>query len=91
MATDPQQIIRNRIIRRLRRLQLDLARNIADKEWWNNNRLDAEPFDVGWDRMLLQYTSKTLACFLAGDTKGANHWNRRMMELAHPTELPPDS
>jgi hypothetical protein len=37
---------------------------IRDQQWWNQNRLDAEPFDLGQDLVMKAKLEKELAAFI---------------------------
>lgn len=73
--------LQHRIIRRLTRMETELCQMITDKESWNDNRTDAEPFDVGWEKVLLQCVSNELKCWHAGDIEGVRHWGQKMAEI----------
>lgn len=79
--TPLQKTIRTRIIRRLRKMQHHQRETIAVKEWWNNNRLDASPFDVGFDKTLLRLIDRQLDAWIARDVEAANKWNDQMQSL----------
>lgn len=59
--------LRERIIRRLMKMKYELTQLIIDKEWWNQNRTDAMPFDLGWERVLLDLVVKQLRAWHTGD------------------------
>lgn len=59
--------LRERTIRGLKRMRRELSQIIIDKESWNDNRLDAMPFDVGWDRVMLQKVDACLDAWASGD------------------------
>lgn len=62
--------LRNRIINRLQKMQSELQQIVNDKEWWNANRQDSVPFDLGWDRVMLQCVTKQLEAWEADDMEG---------------------
>lgn len=74
--------LKNRIIRRLRKMRDELQQTIVDKEWWNENRSDADPFDLGWDRVMLQCVTKQLEAWEVDDIETVNEWNRKMMAVS---------
>jgi len=80
MATKQQLL--NRILSRLRKMQAELEQTIRDKEWWNDNRTDAEPFDIGWNRVILRYVNLQLEAWGRGDVASATKWNIKMHEWA---------
>lgn len=73
--------LRDRIIRRLRKMRDEIQQTIIDKEYWNDNRDDAPPFDLGWDRVMLQCVNGQLEAWERDDIDTVNKWNRRMQEL----------
>ena len=73
--------LKNRIVRRLERLRSELSQTIVDKQWWNNNRLDAPPFDIGWDLMMRDLTTKELAAWAADDFDAARALSQEAMQL----------
>lgn len=74
--------LKNRIIRRLHKIRDELQQVVNDKEWWNENRKDAEPFDVGWDRVMLRNASDQIEAWESGDIEKANSLNAKMQEIA---------
>lgn len=78
--------VRNRIIRRLRRMQSELEQSIRDIERWNNSRLDAPPFDVGFEKVMLQCVRGQLEAWEQDDMESVNRWQSRMNELAKAVE-----
>lgn len=55
---------------------------ILDAEWWNNNRLDAEPMDCEPERVLLPIARKCLAAWDAGDRAEISRLSALMVEVA---------
>ena len=76
--------LKNRIIGRLSKVRDELNQVIIDKEWWNANRTDAVPFDLGWDRVMLQCVTKQLEAWEADDMEAVNEWNKKMMSACDP-------
>ena len=74
--------LRNRIIKRLNAMRDELQQTIIDKESWNDNRPDAEPFDVGWDRVMLRCVTKQLEAWEADDMEAVKRWNDEMNSVA---------
>ena len=74
--------LRNRIITRLRKMKGELEQTITDLDWWNANRDDAEPFDMGFERSLLHCVCKQLDAWEAGDMDAMNRWHDRMLDVA---------
>lgn len=70
--------LRNRIIKRLQKMRTELQQTIVDKEWWNENRADAPPFDLGWDRVMLKLTTEAVEAWESGDYDKANRLQERM-------------
>lgn len=64
--------------RDLRRMIGELRQLIRDYEWWNNNRLDAEPLDIEPDRVLLSHHLHSLAALERCDMREFN----RLSEVA---------
>lgn len=64
----PRDITLRSLQRSARKIVRELEQQIRDKEWWNNNRLDAEPFDVGVERIALKHARNELQALLKGDT-----------------------
>jgi len=52
---------KERLRRRLVNTIADVQDRIADIEWWNANRPDEQPFDVGGDRVQLKLLLEMLA------------------------------
>lgn len=77
-----KQQLRERIIRRLEKMASELLQTIQDKEWWNENRLDAAPFDIGWDRVMLQCVCGQLVAWQKDDMESVKEWSERMSEVA---------
>lgn len=73
--------LKSRIIRRLRKMQDELKLIIIDKQWWNENRRDATPFDLGWEMMMLEAVEEILSAWARHDTKALTHWTLRLSEL----------
>lgn len=59
-SSSDKEATRRRIIRRLRKMRRETSQLIRDLEWWNENRVDAQPFDVGWDKVLIGLIDKQL-------------------------------
>ena len=55
-----QQIL-DRLIFRTRRIVAETDQLVRDIEWWNANRNDAPPFDVGRDKVTLKAARDYLA------------------------------
>lgn len=51
----------DRMIRNVQRTIRKVSQLIMDAEWWNANRPDAPPFDVGTDKAVLSHLRKHLA------------------------------
>ena len=73
--------LRTRIINSLKNMQAEFQQIVNDKERWNQNRNDAEPFDIGWDRLMLQATNKQLEAWKEDDMEKMNTWANKMNEL----------
>lgn len=73
--------LRQRIIRRLRKMRRELREDIAIRESWNDNRTDEVPFDVGWDKTMLHYVECQLAAWESGDHEEVNRAATRMNDL----------
>lgn len=59
----------------------ELEQTIRDKESWNENRLDAPPFDVGWDKCMVDVARKELAAWERQDIPEANRLANRMQVM----------
>ncbi len=81
-----QRELRNRMIRRLRKMRRDLKQTIIDMNWWNNNRLDAQPFDLGFEIATLQCVEKQLEAWAVNDLDEMNRWSAKMTEIARHAE-----
>lgn len=57
---EKHEVVRQRLLRRTRKIINELRQIVADKEWWNEHRTDCEPFDVGADRVALVAHEKML-------------------------------
>lgn len=44
----------------------ELHQLIVDKEWWNQNRTEHPPFDVGYERVQLKLARKAARLYDAG-------------------------
>ena len=77
--------LRNRIIKRLHVMCDELQQTITDKESWNDNRTDCEPFDVGWDRVMLQCVTKQIEAWEADDMDAVKRWSDKMNGIAERT------
>ena len=51
----------DKMIRDTKRLIHKMEQLVRDIEWWNANRTDAEPFDVGRDKATVHFLQKHLA------------------------------
>lgn len=80
--------LKARIIARLEKMQADLRETIAGIEWWNANRTEERPFDVGFDKSMLQCVDMQLAGWEAGDMQEVNRWADRMKALTPPEQYP---
>lgn len=47
------EVVRQRIIRRTRKMKADAQQFINDVEYWNKTRTDAEPFDCEIEKVFL--------------------------------------
>lgn len=74
--------IPNRFRRRLVRLIRDLKQMIRDMEWWNENRTDEEPMDMGAERVILAKAEKALEALERGDRAGHTKHVKEMSEAA---------
>jgi len=74
--------LRLRIIRKLLKMKRELEQLIIDKEWWNENRRDVMPLDLGWERMLLQCVNEQLAAWDKNDLPAVNLWNSKANRIA---------
>ena len=74
-------ILRRKIIRRLTKMQLETQQILIDKRSWNENRLDAQPFDLGWDIMMLRHVDECIEAWARNDMEAVNNCYRRMVEL----------
>lgn len=71
---------RSKIIKKYRKLIEVLEQLVRDTEWWNANRNDCEPFDVGADKCALFAARKTLECFEKEDFAECSRWNEKLTE-----------
>ncbi len=71
--------------KRMRKIIRELEQVIRDKRWWNQNRLDARPFDIGADLAALKLQREALAAFDRGDYVECQRLQDQMVEtLDHP-------
>ncbi len=61
------ELLRRRIMRRLRCIVRELEENISTIEWWNANRTDTRPIDCEGDRVLLAVTRRLLMALKSGN------------------------
>lgn len=85
MSPDKQKL-RLKIIKQLCKLSRDLQQVIDDKEYWNDNRPEEMPFDVGWDKAMLFYTDRQLEAFLANDHEAFRLWQLKIDRMARDAE-----
>ena len=86
--------LRQRIIRRLQKMQAELKQVIVDKRWWNTTRLNEQPFDLGWDLVMLLHTDEQLDAWERNDMqavadagiKMASMINSGSMEIVEPDQ-----
>lgn len=78
--------LRLRMIRRLHRMKNELEQLIRDKEWWNENRTDSMPIDMGWERAMLQCVDGQLAAWDRNDIDSVNYWNARIQATGREIE-----
>lgn len=57
---------RRRLLKGLPKIIADLEQLIRDQEWWNANRLDAPPVDVGRDKVYLAAARGIYRCVQEG-------------------------
>lgn len=77
-----KEAARRRIINRLRRMSSYLGQTIRDKQWWNNNRLDAAPYDIGWDLEMKRAVEQCLCAWESNNITAANRLNDQLQELS---------
>lgn len=66
--------------RRMLRIISETEQIVRDAEWWNANRPDAPPFDVGGDKVVLAKARECLAALDRGDT--INPCHSELVEVA---------
>lgn len=59
--------------RQIRKIVADQEQIVRDLEWWNANRNDAEPFDVGGDKVVLAKARECRDAMDRGDTTAPCH------------------
>lgn len=69
------------LVRGLRKCIADNEELLADLEWWNANRNDAEPFDVGGTRVAIKLAEECLGLVLANQRLPDDLWNRLQKQL----------
>ncbi len=56
---------------------------VTDVEWWNNNLLDAEPFDCEIEKIMVDLITKSIAAYDDSDWDEHARLMERMSEVAH--------
>jgi hypothetical protein len=66
-----------------RKRMLKIIRDIQDQintiRWWNENRTDAAPFDLGGELVALDAAKRALAVWDSGDRKAFDEEYRRLI------------
>lgn len=82
MSRLSKQKLRERIIKRLRKMKADLTQTITDVESWNENNWESTPFDAGWEKSLLHCVTNELAAWENEDVAGVRYWGGRTLKIA---------
>lgn len=72
---------RKRLIKRCRRIIRDSEQLARDKQWWNNHRLDAPPFDLGAELATAAIAKQILEKVEAGERIPAE-LGRRLVDVS---------
>lgn len=67
---------KRRLYRFLRRTIAEAEQMIRDMQWWNENRNDAEPFDIGGTIVYLQLARQCLALVESNQRLPDDLWAR---------------
>jgi len=70
-----------RFRKRLLRIIRDCQQIVNDIEWWNDNRLDAEPIDCEIEKVLVHMGTKAVTAYDAGDWDEHARLSREMTEV----------
>jgi len=78
--------LRQRIVRRLKKLRAKIQGILDDKEDWNALHTEEVPFDTAWDRVMLQYIDGKLDAWERNDLDAMNYWHRQMLKACDKLE-----
>lgn len=64
-----------KLLKDLRKLRSDVQQIVNDFEWWNDNRLDAPPFDLECEKQMLPKIDEAIRCVESRQRIPDGLWN----------------